>query len=158
MGDYINPLFKEQKIIKANSSASKKISEPQPRKTRSDKTHNIKFPVTEIERMQLRSLCQQVKRAFAQQGRKPLEQTQFNTLLLKYGLDNQHILTWDWPYRDSPTRMHTNILETQYEREIGGPHGLAVRKGLSDRKVAYMTIMSVLEWLKGDGNIEKIIQ
>ncbi|WP_445506748.1 hypothetical protein [Niallia sp. 03190] len=153
---YINPLFSEQKIIKETTTKSKIPSKP--RKTRSDKTHNIKFPVTEVERMKLRSLCQQVKRKRIDLGKSKIEQTQLNTMLLKYGLENQYLITWDWDYKDSKTRMHTNVLETQYEREIGGPHGLTIRKGLSDRKVAYMAIMSVLKWLEGDGDIEKIIQ
>ena len=154
--EYINPLFKQQKIIKETSSTPKKNSNQ--RKIRCDKTHNIKFPVTDTERIKLRSLCQQVKRDFIKQGKKGIEQTKFNTLLLEYGLDNQHLIRWDWEYSDSKHYMHTNILQTQYEQEIGGPHGLSIRKGLTDRKVAYMVIMSVLQWVQGDGDIEKVIQ
>jgi hypothetical protein len=39
--------------------------------------------------------------------------------------------------------MHTNVLEIEYE-EIGDPHGLSIRRGLSDRKVVYQIMMSVL--------------
>jgi hypothetical protein len=152
---YINPLFGEQKIIK-ESSSSKKSSKP--RKIRSDKTHTIKFPVNEIERMKLRSLCKQVKLMLEEQGKPTIEQTKFNTLLLQYALDNQHLISFDLPYKDSKNYMHTSILRTQYEREIGGPHGLNVRKGMSDRKIAYMGVISILNWLERDGDIEKIIQ
>jgi hypothetical protein len=38
--------------------------------------------------------------------------------------------------------MHTNVLETEYE-EIGGPQGLSVRKGMSDRKVVYQISLVV---------------
>jgi hypothetical protein len=152
---YINPLFGEQKIIKESSSSKKSTK---PRKIRSDKTHTIKFPVNEIERMKLRSLCKQVKLKLKEQGKPTIEQTKLNTLLLKYALDNQHLITFDLPYKDSKNYMHTNILLTQYEREIGGPHGLNVRKGMSDRKIVYMSVMSILNWLERDGDIEKIIQ
>lgn len=151
---YINPLFGEQKIIKESSPNKKSIK----RQTRSDKTHNIKFPVTDSERIRLRSACQQAKLRFREIGLGKIEQTQFNTMLLTYGLDHQDIISFDLPYKDSKNYMHTNILESMYEREIGGPHGLTIRKGLSDRKVAYMTVMAVLKWLERDGDIEKIIQ
>lgn len=159
---YINPLFNEQRIIKEQNkpkliteiNEEKKIKV---RKPRADKTHKLKFPVTSIERMKLQSLCKQVQRSQKSKGLDQIQQTKLNTLLLHYGLDNLDIVTWDWPYQDSKHYMHTNLLETVFEREIGGPFGLAIRKGLSERKTAYMVIMSVLNWLEGGGSIEEII-
>jgi len=158
---YINPLFNEQRIIKEQSKPVllpeiKQEKKVKVRQIRADKTHKLKFPVTNIERMKLQSLCKQVQRSLKSKGAEPIQQTKLNTLLLHYGLNNPAILEWDWPYKDSKHYMHTNLLETVFEREIGGPYGLAIRKGLSERKTAYMVIMSVLKWLEGGGNIEEI--
>ncbi|MDE5055281.1 hypothetical protein NDK25_23990 [Niallia taxi] len=159
---YINPLFNEQRIIKEHKK-TKVITEinqeqkVQLRKPRADKTHKLKFPVSNIERMKLQSLCKQVQRTLKSKGLDTIQQTKFNTLLLHYGLNNLDIVTWDWSYQDSKHYMHTNLLETVFESEIGGPFGLAIRKGLSERKTAYMVIMSVLKWLEGGGSIEEII-
>lgn len=160
--EYINPLFKEQRLI--NEKQKPKLitdnyddKTKKARKTRIDKTHKLKFPVTTIEKMKLQSLCKQVQRAQKNKGLDPIQQTKLNTLLLQYGLNNQHILIWDWPYQDSKQYMHTNLIENLFEREIGGPFGLAIQKGLSERKTVYMIIMSVLKWLEGGGNIEQIV-
>ncbi len=82
--------------------------------------------------------------------------TKFNTLLLRYGLNNEQILIWTQEYSDSKVYMHTKLLETEYT-EIGGPYGLAVQKNISERKVVFFIIMSVLEWLDGGESIEEII-
>jgi len=159
--EYINPLFKEQKMINEqqkpqliNNTEEKKRKN---RKIRIDKTHKLKFPVTNIEKMKLQSLCKQVQRNLKARGFDPIQQTKLNTLLLQFGLKNQTILTWEWPYQDSKQYMHTNLLEIDFEREIGGPYGLAIQKGLSERKTTYMIIMSVLKWIEGGGSIEQFI-
>lgn len=156
--EYLNPLFKEQRIIKTPKETNKPHQHKK-RKQRSDKTHNIKFPVSNIERMKLKSLCKKVKRILEEQGKDTIEQTKLNTLLFEYGLKNQHLINWELPYSDPREHyMHTNILESLYESEIGSPFGLAVLKGLSDRKIAYKVVTSILEWLEGEGsNIEKIL-
>lgn len=159
--EYLNPLFNEQRIIKKENrtiqSKTLQGKNKTDRKVRSDKTHNLKFPVSSIEKMKLQSLCKKVQRGFEGQRTAPIRQTKLNTLLLLYGISNQHLISWDWSYKDSKCYMHTNPLETIYEREIGGPFGLAIQKGLSERKTAYMIIMSVIKWLEGEGNIEKIL-
>lgn len=160
--EYINPLFKEQKIINEQPKTqliadNKEERNKKARKTRIDKTHKLKFPVTNIEKMKLQSLCKQVQRTLKARGFEPIQQTKLNTLLLQYGISNQTIISWDWPYQDSKQYMHTNLIELDFEREIGGPYGLAIQKGLSERKTVYMVIMSVLKWLEGGGNIEQII-
>lgn len=159
--EYINPLFKEQRLInekkKPQLTHRPEDKEKRVRKTRIDKTHKLKFPVTTIEKMKLQSLCKQVQRILRNKGFEPIQQTKLNTLMLQYGINNQHILIWDWPYHDSKQYMHTNLIENIFELEIGGPFGLAIQKGLSERKTVYMIIMSVLKWLEGGGNIEQII-
>jgi hypothetical protein len=159
---YINPIFNEPKIINDKKvekkvPESKVIKPSKPRAIRKDKTHNIKFPVSPMDQMKLRSYCQQAKRINKLQRKEPITQTKFNTLILSYGLKHKEILSWTQDYNDSKKYMHTNILETEYDIEIGGPFGLAIQKNLSDRKVVFHIIHSVLQWLEGGGNIEKII-
>lgn len=156
--EYINPLFKNSEIVKPKKTEEQKIKQmDRIRAVRNDKTHNIKFPVTSVVQLKLKSHCKQAARLFRAVGKEPLSQTKFNTLLLRYGLRKEHLQRWNHEYKDTKVYMHTNVLETEYE-EIGGPHGFSVRKGLSDRKVVYQVMLSVLNWLEGEGDIEKIIQ
>lgn len=159
---YINPIFNEPKIIKEKKvdkkpPESKTVKQMKPRAVRKDKTHNVKFPITPPVQMVLRSYCQQAKRLYKMQGKEPLTQTKFNTLLLRYGLEHKELHNWTHDYKDTKKYMHTNILETEYDYEIGGPFGLAIQKNLSDRKVVFHIIHSVLKWLEGGGRIEEII-
>ncbi|QCJ45513.1 hypothetical protein FAY30_26610 (plasmid) [Bacillus sp. S3] len=155
---YINPLFNNTAITKTKPpSAVQKKQSDKIRATRSDKTHNIKFPVTPILQMKLKSYLRQAKRMYQIEGKEDITQTKFNTLLLRYGLAHKKILIWNHEYQDTKVYMHTNILEIEYEKEIGGPHGLTIQKNLSDRKVVFHIILSVLRWLEGGGDIEKIL-
>jgi hypothetical protein len=156
--EFINPLFKENEItkLKKPTEVGMKTSTKK-RAIRSDKTHNVKFPVSSVVQLKLKSHCKQAARIYRLQGKEPLSQTKFNTLLLRFGLKNTVIQSWDHAYQDTKIYMHTNVLETEFE-EIGGPHGLSVRKGLSDRKVVFHIMLSVITWLEGEGSIEEIIQ
>jgi hypothetical protein len=157
--EYINPIFNNIKI-----ENNKKLTTIPAKKTlkkrapRSDKTHNIKFPVSTITQIKLKSLCKQAQRNFQSLGKPPLSQTKFNTLLLRYGLQHEEILSWNHEYKDTKVYMHINLLETEYASMIGGPYGLSIQKNLSDRKVVFHIIQSVLKWIEGEGDIEKIIQ
>lgn len=156
--DYINPLFNHTEKTKENKLSTHQTKKHKPiRATRSDKTHNIKFPVDSITQMKLKSLCKQANRIYPQQGKDNLKQTKFNTLLLQYGLNHKDLIRWDYEYKDTKVYMHTTLLEIEYEREIGGPHGLAIRKNLSERKVVYQIMMSILQWIERGGELEKII-
>jgi hypothetical protein len=155
--EYLNPLFNNNFSTSssiANENQTKKLTKP--RAFRKDKTHNIKFPVDSVTQMKLRSYCKQLERICRQQGKEPISQTKFNTLLLRYGLKNDSLIGWNGEYHDSKVYMHTNVLETEYI-EIGGPYGLAIQKNLSDRKVVYHIIHSVLKWLEGEGRIEMFL-
>lgn len=157
--DYINPLFNNNSTKLTPVQKKETISKKQTkvRATRKDKTHNIKFPVSSsVVQMKLRSHAKQLSRLKQKQGKEPISQTKFNTLLLKYGLEHPHLIDWEIEYLDSKVYMHTNILETEYS-EIGGPHGLSIRKNASDRKVVYLIVHSVLKWLEGEGRIETFI-
>lgn len=153
--EYINPLFNDTRIEKTKKTIQKKTNNLN-RSTRIDKNHNIKFPISKVTQMKLKSHCKQAGRIYQMQGMPQISQTKFNTLLLRFGLKHEEIIFWGHQYKDSKVYMHTNVLETEY-LEIGGPHGLAIRKSLSERKVVYHIILSVLNWLEGEGNIEKII-
>jgi len=155
--DYINPLFNNNEITKPKRPAATKSEKPiRTRSIRIDKCRNVKFPIDTIMQMKLKSFAKQAARINRTKGKEALSQTKFNTLLLRYGLEHGSILGWDHEYKDTKVYMHTNILETEYE-EIGGPHGLSVRKGLSDRKVVFHIMLSVIKWLEGEGSLEKII-
>ncbi|MFP7442636.1 MULTISPECIES: hypothetical protein [Bacillus] len=157
--EYINPIFSNSKIVKeVKPTEIKRNQKPkQPRAVRSDRQHNIKFPITSIVQMKLRSHCKQGNRHLKFQGKAEITQTKFNTLLLRYGLQHPHLLQWTHEYTDTKTYMHTNLLENEYIHSIGGPHGIAIQKNLSDRKVVFQIIFSVLKWMEGEGSLEKIL-
>lgn len=153
----LNPIFDEIKSNKVPKTISQPKEKPtKPRKERSDKTHNVKLPVDHILHMQLRRYVKLAYSLYMKKTGKPLSQTKFNTLLLRYVLNHQEIINWDWPYQDSKRYMHTNLLKSEH-REIGGPYGLAIQKGFSERKTVYIMIKSGIQWLERGGDLEKII-
>jgi len=156
---FINPLFNDTEITKTKQPSSPKQKQPSEkvRSTRSDKTHNVKFPVSSTVQMKLKSYCKQAKRIRLMVGKEDITQTKFNSLLLQFGLAHKELINWNDEYKDTKTYMHTNLLEMEYEREIGGPHGLAIQKNISERKVVFHIILSVLRWLEGGGDLEKIL-
>ncbi|WP_066297403.1 hypothetical protein [Bacillus sp. FJAT-29937] len=150
----INPLFAE-----LNQYTPEKIKVQRPVKVRAerrDKQHNVKFPVDHLFHMKLRTLCKQLEPLYKQKYQKPLSQTKFNTLLLRYVLNHKEMVDWDLEYVDSKRYMHTNLLKLEY-REIGGSYGIAIRKGYSDRKTVYLMMRAGLAWVERGGDIEKII-
>jgi hypothetical protein len=153
----LNSFFTDPQPIK--QSAPKKLQKPsnKPRKTRSDKRHNVKFPVNQAEHMQLKTACKQVSVWYKVHKKKELTQTAFNTYLLNFALDHIEIVNWNKPYKDSKRYMHTQALESDYQR-IGGPYGLAIEKGLSERRVVYYLVISALEWLRRKENYVEIFQ
>jgi hypothetical protein len=161
--EYINPIFKNKNTIndktKKTSVRPQQPQNPKVRAYRSDKQHNIKFVVTPVLQMKLKSFLRVGKKIYERQGKNPnvLTQTKFNTSLLRFGLKNPNLIKWDWEYRDSKIYMHTQLLKKEYEMEIGGAHGLTVRKRATDRKVVSFIIYSVIQWLEGSGDLEKII-
>ncbi|WP_338473379.1 hypothetical protein R4Z10_21265 (plasmid) [Niallia sp. XMNu-256] len=108
--------------------------------------------------MKLKSLCKQGTRIYRLQGKGDLKQTKFNTLLLTYGLKHKELVHWNHHYKDTKVYMHTQLLENEYELQIGGPHGLAIQMNLSERKVVFQIMMSVMKWIEGgDSDLEEII-
>ncbi len=162
MMDNLNPIFQQIKEnhpqVKASKS-KKPISNPginKVRAVRSDKQHNAKFPVEEVLQQQLRSLCKQVAPLYKRIYNKPLTQTKFNTLLLRYVLNNEQIIDWDIEYKNSKQYMHTNLLESEYSL-IGGSNGLAIEKGYSERKTVYIMIQAGVRWFERGGSFEELL-
>lgn len=154
--EYINPLFSDtEKILKNEQSKNNRVLNVKTSHTvRKDKTHNIKFPVSPVTQIKLKSCFRQAKRLYPN---KNLTQTKFNTLLLRYGMNHPEIIKWNFPYRDTKVYMHTKILKKEYDLYFG-PHGFPVQKNMSDRKVVYHIVLSVLSWLEREGRYEEIIQ
>jgi hypothetical protein len=158
--DFINPLFENDKQKEKQKYTRKVTSESNRiRKKRADATRNIKFPVDQVYHMKLRTLF---KQALAVQKRRGdaehnlITQTKFNTLLLRYGLGHQNLITWNNPYKDTKKYFHTYILETEYP-QIGGPYGLSILKQVSDRQVVYHIVTSIVDWLERSGNYDEIL-
>lgn len=158
----LNPFFSEKPkqekkpVAIMPPTVSKQVKKTNnSRKVRSDKTHNLKFPVTPVEHMELRTTCKQASDLYKRLKNDDLTQTKFNTYLLNYALKNLAIVNWNRPYQDSKKYMHATPLETIYQ-DIGGPHGLAIQKGISERKVTFYLVLSALKFIKGDGDYAKI--
>lgn len=152
----INSFFTEPQSKQPDRIKVKKKL-PTTRKTRSDKRHNVKFPISPTEHQLLKMTFKQASESLANKGNKELTQTHFNTILLKFALSHLEVVDWNKPYKDTKRYMHTQPLETDY-REIGGPYGLSTQKQMSDRKVVYYLVISALHWLRREGNYEKILQ
>ncbi|MCM2534630.1 hypothetical protein NDK43_22645 [Neobacillus pocheonensis] len=144
---------------KKTISKNKELENPPKkiRQSRSDKCHNIKFPVTPIMQMKLRTYCKQMGRLLQTKEGQPLTQTAFNTTLLQFGLSHIDIVDWFQDYEDTKTYMHTMLKKNNYNL-IGGPYGLAIQKQLSERKVVFFVMASVLRWIEKGGSLEKILQ
>ncbi|MDQ1005396.1 hypothetical protein QFZ28_005974 [Neobacillus niacini] len=154
----INPMFQNTRSKKMISKKeAPENHRTKKRQTRSDKCHNIKFPVTPIMQMKLRTYCKQTRRFYQNKDGQALSQTAFNTALLQFGLQHIDIVDWGLEYGDTKTYMHTMLIEKHYHM-IGGPYGLAIQKQLSDRKVVFFIIASVLYWIEKGGSIEEILQ
>ena len=154
----LNPMFQNSHSKKIISKKEELERIPKKRRQpRSDKCHNIKFPVTPIMQMKLRTLCKQMERFIQTKEGQPLTQTAFNTTLLQFGLNHIDIVDWVQDYKDTKTYMHTMLKEKHYYL-IGGPYGLAIQKQLSERKVVFMIMASVLHWIEKGGSLEEILQ
>lgn len=153
----LNSFFTEPQSKQPDSIKSGKKKSITVRKTRSDKRHNIKFPITPTEHQLLRMTFKQASESEENHFKKELTQTLFNTILLKFALSNLEVVDFKKPYKDTKRYMHTQPLESDY-REIGGPYGLSTQKQMSDRKVVYYLVISALHWLRREGNYEKIFQ
>ncbi|RKJ75254.1 hypothetical protein D7X33_17765 [Butyricicoccus sp. 1XD8-22] len=152
----LNSFFSDLQPNQQNVKKEPEKKPKTPRKTRSDKRHNIKFPINTEEHQLLKMYFKQASESYKRKYQNELTQTMFNTYLLNFALTHLHIVNWTKPYKDTKRYMHTQPLETEY-REIGGPYGLSTQKQLSDRKVVYYLVISSLNWLRREGDYDKIL-
>ncbi|MFD0051513.1 hypothetical protein ACFVHQ_19710 [Actinomycetes bacterium NPDC127524] len=154
----LNPMFQKKNHIN-NRPALKNDTEKikKNRQPRNDKCHNIKFPVNTLMQMKLRTYCKQARYLGFLKNGQPMSQTVFNTALLLYGLKQIERVSWDLEYEDTKIYMHTMPKEEDY-RLIGGPYGIAIQKQTSDRRVVFMVVHSVLQWIEKGGSLEEILQ
>lgn len=150
-GDHI-PLFRNKKIVQATDSLNvtvKNAAAMRKRRIRSDKCRDIKFPVTKDEQIRFKSACKQADIFYKRNNGydEKLTQTYFNTLLLRYALQHIEEIDWNRPYKDTKIYLHTKPTEREYE-QIGGVYGLSTRQAISDRKLVYLLVISVLEKLE----------
>lgn len=116
------------------------------RKIRFDKTHTMRFPVTEEQEKSLRRAYILYKSQFNNESI-----TSFITSLLRFGLRHQE-LHKEIDYKD--TKKYKTVKPNQIEYEmISGVHGLAIEWGLSERQALHRIVISVLIFLNEGGKL-----
>lgn len=106
------------------------------RKQRSDKMHDIKFPVTSEQKAEIRRL--------AKSSRMKGKETQYATKLLLKALTLCNTLP-EYPYIDTKIYMHVKPTEIYYEMIFA----LATCHGISERQTVTRLVMYVLNQRSG---------
>jgi hypothetical protein len=129
----LNPIFKEpaspQKTITQSPSSPPANPSTVQRKTRSDKTHDIRFPVTPDQKALIRRLARA----------NDMKETQFTTKLLMTALSAYPVLP-EYDYHDTKLYMHVKPKEIDYQKVFD----LAVKYGISERQTVTRLIISIL--------------
>ena len=141
----LNPIFKQ--LHEDTSQVQKRsAAESRQRKTRFDKTHDIKIPLSDYEKQKLMSFF---KEYHAKGMTSSL--TVFNTQLLRFMLRNSDLIVWDLPYKDTKRYVHVKPNQIEYNL-IGGANGYSIQKGIfSERRCTYLIIASGLRYLERGG-------
>lgn len=159
MFDNLNPLFNEPKTVSnkntLNNKFQKTFQEKKKRAPRSDRGHQVKFPVTLEQQILFKSSLQRFKFHYPDIE---MKQTKYNTLLLSYALDHLHVVDWDMDYIGTSEHHMTTKLPEYRFLEIGGIHGLSIQKGLSNRKTVYKMTISTLNYIEKGGYYGEILQ
>ncbi len=155
--DYISPIT-NRKAAKQNENSFLESQSPRIRKTRSDKKHILKFPTDDILAIKLKTLWKQAVAFQREHGAPEWSLTEFNSRLLVHALENQGIIDFTGPYRDTKRYFHVKILETDYQQFISGSYGIAVRENLSERRVVFYAIQSMVSWLEKGGGLKNVLQ
>ncbi|NHN33331.1 hypothetical protein [Paenibacillus agricola] len=126
---FINQIIEEAR----NQNVHKKVKDPlkKERKTRSDKLHDIRFPVTPDERMRLRRIGKHLK----------LTETACCTHLLMLALQLREQRIPSYPYEDTRRYMHVKPTEEWYKIIAE----LAIHYDVSERQMVYRLIHFSLE-------------
>lgn len=114
----LNPMFNRKR---------KQESDPQPRKVRSDKLHDIKIPITELMDTKLRLESRRFWNG---------SKTSLGTEILIFGLKEVFVYP-DVTYSDSPFTVHAKVDHDTYQ-QLGE---LAARWKCSARKAAHRVFM-----------------
>lgn len=161
MSEYHIPFFESNNNNQKSNFANKNTNNSpaiRQRRIRSDKCRDIKFPITKNEQVRLKIACKEAdilyKKLYGYDGK--LTQTHFNTLLLKYALQHIQEINWHKSYKDTKLYMHTKPTERDYEW-IGGPRGLSTKHAISDRKLVYLLVISILELLERKGDFNSVL-
>lgn len=145
MFENLNPIFSNKQHQKGEKDLSVQpiptIKKSTSRSPRSDKLHQIKFPVSTSHVIAFKT---SIKRFLMHYPEIKLTQTKYNTLLLQYALDNPSIVNWNQDYIGTSDKHMTTKLKIARYNEIGGINGISVEKGISERKAAYMMTLSAL--------------
>jgi len=123
----LNPIFKEH--VSTSNPNLNTNAKPVPRKPRSDKTHDIRFPVT----AELKTLIRRLAKA------NKMKETQYTTKMLLAALSSCQILP-EYDYHDTKIYMHVKPTELHYEKVFD----LAVKHGISERKTVTQLIIYIL--------------
>lgn len=118
-----------------------------PQQTRFDKTHGMKFPVTEEQDRLLRMFWKRYKEAY-----QATSITVFVTMMLRYGLNHPHLVQAQ-PYNDTGTYKTAKPNQVEYDL-IGGENGVAIKWGVSERKALHRIIISVLRYMETGGRLD----
>jgi hypothetical protein len=151
---YIYPLIDESPDKNQNKAPSTVLDSSSDqtksaRKTRYDKKTTLKFPVTDDENAQFRSLF----KAYQQHIGPDLTMTSFLTMVFRYGLRHPNIINHGLVYKD--TKIHKTLKPNQIEKElVSGKKGLTVMwKMRSDRKTTHRLMISMLHYLLNGGTL-----
>lgn len=141
------------KLVQTTTSLSNK--ELTKRKVRSDKGHDVKFPVSDELKFRFKTL---LKQFLFHHPTISMTQTKFNTHLLRYSLQNKKIINWHLNYVDQHKYFfHTKLPEGEFNY-IGGLYGLADQKGLSYRQTVFFMVVSSLIYFERKDDFNEIVQ
>ncbi len=134
MGKNLNPMFNAP----TKPKPIYEVKEKRPRKTRCDKKHDIKVPVTEIQKMKIR----------LQAHRKGLRATPYSSNLVIEGLKREFITDIGefTPYKDTHDYVHVKLLPYHYEKIVE----LAIKWGVSERRAAHRILLFMVKWEEGE--------
>lgn len=122
---------REKPLNPSLSSNKKRNLEPQKRKVRSDKLHDIKIPVSETTNT---NILRESRKYW--HGSK----TKIGTELLLYGLENLFVFP-DVTYHDYPSTVHCKVDHMIYQK-IGE---YAIKWNISTRQAAHRIFMEALK-------------
>ncbi|WP_240415989.1 hypothetical protein [Paenibacillus periandrae] len=127
---FLNQIIEETRN-QSNTKKEKNQPRTKERKTRSDKIHDIRFPVTPVEQMMLRRIGKSLN----------LTETSSCTHLLMTALQRRDQRIPSYPYEDTRRYMHVKPTEEWYKIIAE----LAIYYDVSERQMVYRLIHYAIE-------------